>query len=71
MNTIRKFTLDPVDRQTIDMPLLAEIISIAFQRDEIVLYAIVDTEITDIRPRTIDRIGTNAPYSEKDMRTIG
>lgn len=40
--TIHKFTLQPVDEQFVNIPGFIKILSVAEQRGQIVLYAIVD-----------------------------
>ena len=42
MKQIFKYTLNPTDTQDITMPEDAEVLSVAEQRDKIVVYALVD-----------------------------
>ena len=44
MNKIFKYKLENVDKQTIELPLPARILSVMEQNDDIVLYSVVDDD---------------------------
>lgn len=60
MRTIWKNKLEAIDKQTIQLPLGAEILSVQTQNGKPCLWATVDTdEFTE--PRTIEIFGTGNP----------
>ena len=67
MKTIYKFVLEPITLNKIDMPIGAEILSVAFQRDNFCMWAKVDTEAT-VFPRIFRVFGTGyeIPMGEEE-----
>ena len=69
MNRIYKYTLELVDKQTIELPRKAEILSVLTQRDNVVLYALVDDG--DVDPHDLEAIeirivGTGHAFVDRD-----
>jgi hypothetical protein len=66
MKTVYKYVLEVVDDQTLSLPIGSQVLSVATQDDDIVLYALVDPD----QPTTIRygiRIhGTGHPISNID-----
>ena len=58
MKSVHKYSLIVTDEQTLDLPRGAEILSVANQREHIVLYALVDTDVKAIDRHTIYVHGT-------------
>lgn len=56
MKQVWKYEIDP-DETPIDMPLCAEILSVGFQGDILMLWALVDLDV-DLVPRKIYARGT-------------
>ena len=67
METIHKYTLDMVDFQEIVLPHGARILSVCEQRNKIVLYALVDTDIYLRRFCHVVRIVGTGHMLEKDF----
>ena len=55
---ILKYPIPIKDESQIDLPIGSKILSAVEQNDTIVMYAMVNTEITDVRPVTVRVIGT-------------
>lgn len=70
MKTIWKYTLEITDRQSISMPIRADILSVAVQNDQICLWASVETTEEELR-REIVIVGTGNQMPEDRMRFIG
>ena len=58
-DVIYKYKLEPEDRQVLNLPKGAEILSVVEQRDEVVIYAFVEEDnISDTEPLTFIIRGT-------------
>lgn len=58
---IWKYELAVTDRQDIEMPERAELLSVGSQRESVCLWAMVDASIDRRKTRTIEIIGTGNP----------
>lgn len=67
---IWKYELAVTDRQVVEMPLGAQILTVQVQRDVPCLWAIVSTDAKRM-PRTIDTFGTGHAISGSPGRYIG
>ena len=65
MKKIYKYVLKPVDFQNLKLPKESKIISVIEQYDEMVLYAIVDTDTSETELYDIAVKGTGHPFPEK------
>ena len=70
---ILKYKIPIVDVSTVDLPIGSQILSAVEQAETIVMYAIVNTEITDTQKVTIRIIGTGNPIEESmsEFKFIG
>lgn len=59
--TIYKYNLKVMGRQTIELPIGAEILTIQSQYENPCLWALVDPENTDSKSRVIEMFGTGHP----------
>jgi hypothetical protein len=73
MKTIYKYPLDIADYQSIKIPQDANILSILYQGEILVLYALIETEKPlELRGILIEGTGNPFPESESDnIRFIG
>jgi len=71
MKKVYKYRLDVTDEQFIELPKGAEILSVAEQRDDVVLYVLIDTTVTETEPRTIYVHGTGHNVFGENLRFIG
>ncbi|MEA3324109.1 MAG: hypothetical protein U9Q37_03080 [Euryarchaeota archaeon] len=72
MNVINKYLLGWNIRQTIELPMLADILSVIPQNDGIAMYAICDPKITKMSKRHIVVLGTETEYeNDRVMLYIG
>lgn len=73
MKTIHKYPLQAEAHQRISLPETAEILSVESQYDDIVLYALVDTE--NLRTKWVDiyvfGTGHNIPENLQNLRFMG
>lgn len=70
MRTVHKYPLAAGVEQPVEMPQGAEILTVAFQGDNLVLWAKVDTD-SPLRQRTFAVYGTGHPIPQKAMEYIG
>jgi len=72
MKKIFKYILDITDRQVINIPLPANILSVSEQRDNVVLYSIVE-EGMPVIPVEILIVGTGNPilFNIDDYKFVG
>ena len=73
MRTIWKFELETIDRQTVDLPKCAEILTVQTQRERPCLWAMVNPG-ADKEPRKFEIYGTGhiVPYDlVEDRKYIG
>ena len=63
MITIHKYKLAVTERQTLQLPEGAEILSVQTQRGEACLWAMVDTQVVT-EPRVIEIFGTGYPIHQ-------
>lgn len=61
MNTIFKYTLEPMRKQYIKMPAGARILSVQGQHDKVAIWALVETGINEIRCFTTYITGAELP----------
>jgi len=67
--TIWKFELEPIDRQIIEMPVNAEILTVQIQNETPCIWALVDpTKLTEIRVIEIFGTGHKMYYDIKNDR---
>jgi len=64
MKTIHKYGLEVIDRQNIELPLDAEILSVEKQRDGLVLYALVDKVEVNVQKVSFLIFGTGHPVPD-------
>lgn len=57
MKTVWKYIIEP-SSPTIEMPVCAEVLSVAFQGDDLCLWAIVDNKYPTGASRTFEAFGT-------------
>lgn len=69
MKTIWKFSLDLVDRQVIDMPHGAQVLTVQKQSHALCLWAVVDTT-AEREGRIFEIHGTGNPMSEIDIKRL-
>lgn len=62
MKTIYKYGLDITDKQRIELPVGAELLSVQNQRGEINLWALVDSE-AELEENLIECFGTGHPIN--------
>jgi hypothetical protein len=62
MKTIWKYPLHLIDKQTVNMPKGAEILTVQIQNGTITMWALVDPESVKIK-RTIEIFGTGHPIN--------
>lgn len=65
---IYKWTLDIEDKQTLSLPAGAQILSVAMQRDEVCLWALIDPKATKVQDRTFEIFGTGHPIPQGIQR---
>ena len=70
MQKIFKYELNGVDRQVVEMPAGAIVLSVANHRGNICLWAKVDTERPYSR-RVFDIIGTGNPIADASRQFLG
>lgn len=69
MKTIWKYNLKTTDRQGINMPLGAEILSVGVQTEKVYLWALIDSEQKKESLHEIEIFGTGNPiYSNKKCK---
>lgn len=61
MKTIYKYPLTLVDEQTIQLPKGADILSVQWIRNQLCIYALVDTQESEMENRQIKIFGTGNP----------
>lgn len=71
MRTIWKFPLKVTDRQFVNMPLNAEILTVQNQNGAACLWALVDPEQQIVEARAFEVIGTGNPIGDGRRRYIG
>lgn len=71
--TIWKFKLYLKDRQTINTPAGSKFLTVNMQNNDLVIYAVVDTEIPEelIGMREIAIVETGSPMPDGDVDYIG
>jgi len=58
LKTVYKYKLDFVNKQILTLPVGAQILSVTNQQENIVLYAMVDTDVKEFQSHTIYVHGT-------------
>ena len=71
MRSIFKYALRVTDEQTLTLPANAEILSVANQNENIVLYALVDTSVKGLQNHTIYIHGTGHVVYGDSLAFIG
>lgn len=71
MRTIHKFPLEITDVQTINIEPNASLLSVAFQRDTLCVWAEVADDRAYAHPRNIWIVGTGNPMPDADLHFIG
>jgi len=73
MKTIYKYLLEPITLNKVDMPTGSEILSVAFQRDNLYIWAKVDIEATlSTRKFKVFGTGHEIPLEEENcLKFIG
>ena len=71
MKAVFKYALKVADEQKLTLPANAEILSVANQNENIVLYALVDTTVRELRNHTIYIYGTGHVVCGEDIAFIG
>lgn len=64
MKTIHKYQLQITDRQVIQMPVGAEILSVQWQRNQLCAWALVEKYETVHAPRVLHVVGTGHPVAD-------
>ncbi|GAB6439722.1 hypothetical protein CON36_34030 [Bacillus cereus] len=64
MYSVWKFVLESQETQMLEVPLGAEILSTETQGDDIVVYALVDTEQTEKEYKDVRVYGTGVPIPD-------
>lgn len=67
MRTVYKYPLIVHDEQELVLPKSAQILSVMNQQDNLVLYALVDTEETEREAHTVYVHGTGYPVDKPGM----
>jgi hypothetical protein len=70
MQTIWKYILEAVDQQFLELPLHTEILSVANQGDNIVLYALVNPEIKTTKNHRIEVYGTGHQIQDSNLSDL-
>jgi len=71
MKTIYKYQIEITDEQSISLPAEAEILSVVAKDDDVFIYAMLDTNALDCKPRRLAIFGTGNPIPEDYIRFIG
>lgn len=71
MKTIWKYKLETTDEQFIEMPKGSVILSVQIQKEELCLWALVDSAEQHIDRRLIQILGTGNPIKEEPRMFIG
>jgi len=75
MRTIYKFKLKATDRQDLALPKDSIILSVIEQRDEIVIYALVESEERETEVHEVFIVGTGHParhiWEDDDLEFLG
>ena len=71
MKAVFKYALKVADEQKLTLPANAEILSVANQNENIVLYALVDTSVRGLQNHTIYIHGTGHVVSGGNIAFIG
>ena len=66
MKTIYKYPIPNIRRQVVNLPKGSRVLSAIEQRNEIVLYAEVDTDLTDTDPMRVLIMGTGRPFPDDE-----
>lgn len=70
MKSVWKFQIPVDDHPVMNLPVGASILSVAFQGEDLVLWALVDPD-ADKEPRRLRVAGTGHAIEESDLRFIG
>lgn len=71
MKTIFKYPLELTDRQEVNMPFDAKILTVQVQYGVPCIWAIVDTEIKHFHSRVFDIVGTGNPMRDCNHKYLG
>jgi 3-oxoacyl-(acyl-carrier-protein) synthase len=70
MKSIYKYELDITDSQILDLPVGSKLLSVANQNNKIVLYALVNVDVTFKKSHTIITHGTGHQANDVDDATF-